>query len=204
MKHYNKLINKNCSATNRWSSAKGNITVEAAFVMPIILCAIFTLLYLTFYLHDKSKMQAMVDESLYKAGLSIKYGADIDCEDINIERFMENSIFLVITGYGEEEEKAIEKYLEDKLIKGFFLLRVSSIEVTVSRTNISIVIDAKAENMLPLLSYLLQPLTQVNINNSFSIHDPAETIRGAEVILETGDKIKGIHKLLEFLKNGLN
>ncbi len=202
MKQNDKLFSGNYKPANRY--LKGSITVEAAFVMPVIFCVIFTLLYLAFYLHDKSKMQSTIDEALYKAGVSIKYEADIDCEEIKIEQLMEKSIFSVITGYGEEEEIEIEEYLEDKLQKGFFLLRVSSIEVTVKSTNISIEVAAKAGNMLPLLNYLLRPITDLNLNNSFSIHDPAETIRGAEVILETGDKIKGVHKLLEFLKSGLN
>ena len=202
MKQNDKLFNGNYKPAIR--SLKGSITVEAAFVMPVIFCVIFTLLYLAFYLHDKSKIQSTIDEALYKAGVSIKYEADIGCEEIKIEQLMEKSIFSIITGYGEEEEIEIEEYLEDKLLKGFFLLRVSSIEVSVKRTNISIEVAAKAGNMLPLLNYLLQPTTDLNINNSFSIHDPAETIRGAEVILETGDKIKGVHKLLEFLKSGLN
>ncbi len=202
MKQNNKLFHEHRNPTKK--ALKGSITVEAAFVIPAIFCTIFTLIYLAFYLHDKSKMQSIIDEALYKAGLSIKYEADINCAEIKIEQLMEKSIFSVITGYGEEEEIEIKEYLEDKLSKRFFLLKVSSIEVIVRRTNISIEVGAKAENMLPLLNYLLQPITHLNINNSFSIHDPAETIRGVEVILETGDKIKGVHKLFEFLKSGLN
>lgn len=33
-----------------------SITVEAAFIMPIIILTIFALIYLAFYLHDKSRI----------------------------------------------------------------------------------------------------------------------------------------------------
>ncbi|MFT4143249.1 MAG: pilus assembly protein [Mobilitalea sp.] len=188
---------------NKGRFAKGSITVEAAFVIPIVFCVIFILLYLAFFLHDKCKIQGIVDQALYKTGLSIKYEADIS-KNITLEQLKEKSIFTVITGYGEDEEIKIEEYLDEKLFKGFFLLKVSSIEVTVERFKVYIGVSAKTKNNLPLLNFILNPITKLKASNIFSLHDPAEAIRGAEVILQTGDKIKGVHELLEMLKKGLH
>ena len=52
---------------------KGSITVEAAFIMPLIILVIFSIVYLSFYLHDYCKLQGTVDLALHKAIFSAKH-----------------------------------------------------------------------------------------------------------------------------------
>ena len=56
----------------------GSYTVEAAFIMPLILFVIIALCYLSFYMHDKIIIQSLADDAGYKVSGYKKHESDFE------------------------------------------------------------------------------------------------------------------------------
>ena len=57
--------------------AKASFTIEAVFIMPIVLFTVVSIIYISFYLHDYCRMQGITDMVLHKAAMNLKHEADI-------------------------------------------------------------------------------------------------------------------------------
>jgi TadE-like protein. len=177
-----------------------SLTVEAAFVMPIVFFTIIALMYLAFYLHDRNRMQTVADLSMQKAGLTLKHNADIVTGRVGYQKIGERGVFYLISHSSKNAEEQIKKYLVNQLSSGLFLLKPEEIEVECNQRKVSAKIVAKSEVPLPIFHGLFQQYSKTMIAGDFSIHNPTETIRCMEVILDTGSNIKGIDKLKNSLE----
>ena len=177
----------------------GSITIEAAFVMPIVIFAIVALIYLSFCLHDRCLLQGAVDQTLQKAELGVKHEEEFTTGAIDYEKINDRGVFYQIIGSTKNEEMNLDQYLQQKLSGGLFLYKLTSTQVKVGRFNISIEAEATAGKLLPFFYKIMKQFYILDITENASIHDPAETIRCAEVILDTGSSIKGVSELKEKL-----
>lgn len=183
---------------------KGSITVEAAYVMPIILLTIFALIYLAFYLKDINKIQAVTDITLHKAGLTLKHNSDLVTGRVSYEKINERGILYQLMGDSENNEKAIQKYIKKQISGELFVTKVKEIKVKVNNQELIITVKANTDLSLPMLNKLFKPHSVRIISGKYPIHNPAETIRCTEVILETGSSIKGMDKLKDMIDETFN
>ena len=174
-------------------TCKASITVEAAFVMPIITLTVVALLYLSFYLHDLCRIQGVVDMSLHKAGLLLKHEAELATAEIDYEHIKDQGIFNLWKEDSKEEE--LQAYLRMKLSKGLFLTKIADIESTLDNTKLSISVKTDTRISLPWVRERMASYSHSVISGEYPIHDPAETIRVCEVILDTASQIKGVDEL---------
>jgi hypothetical protein len=179
---------------------KGSITVEAAFIMPIVIFTIFALLYLAFYLHDMCRIQGTMDKTLHKASLSIKHVTNFKTDEILYEEISNRGIFYLAFGSTKEDENQIHNYLQQELAKGLFISTISRIVVDVSKTRITSAIEIETKVSLPGIKYIFDSLSNRIIKGEYPVHDPVESIRRAEVVLDTGSKIKGVEELKKKLE----
>lgn len=179
---------------------RGSITVEAAFVMPIVIITVFALIYLAFYLHDICKIQAVTDIIIHKAGITVKHDADIVTGDVDYEHINDRGVFYILLGSTDADEKQIKDYLIQKLSKGLFLVEVGNINVDVGKFKISASVQADATVTLPGVQNLFQVFSKTVIAEEYPVHNPAETIRLIEVVLDTGSSIKGVDEAKEKLE----
>lgn len=179
---------------------KGSITVEAAFVMPIVVLTVFALIYLAFYLHDYNKIQGTVDLVIHKAGITVKHDADIATGRMSYEDISDRGVFYLLTGDSQVEEHKIGELLGQELSKGLFITYIINTEVEACKLDIKINVLAKTKIGLPLFQNLLNNLLNINMERTYPVHNPAETIRVCEVILDTGSKIKGVDKLKDVIE----
>lgn len=183
---------------NTTETVKGNITVEAAMVMPIVILTVFSLIYLSFLLYDRNHIQGVVDRVLHDTTLILKYnpgeGAGLDYEGIE-----KRGIFNLLTRNKVEEKKNLENYLREELKKGLMQYEISEITAEVGIYQISIEVKVLTQIKLPILHKLFQEFSYRRTYASSPVHNPVDTIRIAEVILDTGENIKGV----EELKNAL-
>lgn len=179
----------------RIKTCKASITVEAAFVMPTILLAVFTILYLTFYLHDMCRVQGIVDETLHKAGLCVKYEADLNTDKVDYESIMERGVFDLLPGERAEVEQELQTYLQQRLAKGLFLSQIADVQAAVETTKLKITIRTESRIVIPWIKRFFEKYSDTVILGEYPIHDPAQTIRICEVILDTAAQVKGVDEL---------
>ena len=182
-------------------SRQGSIVVEAAFVMPIVIFTVFALIYLSFYLYDICMLQGRVDLILHKAGINLKHMADLQTGEIDYEIFFEQNSIDILSNSSDRKEAQIKQILSKELNHGLMVCRLKSVNAEVGALGIKISIEAEHKISLPFFAYLFQ---NIIITDSVPIHDPAETIRRDEIILETASEIKGLNTLKNKLENILN
>lgn len=182
---------------------QANITVEAAFVMPIVIYMLFALIYLAFFLHDWCIIQGKVDHVMLKAAITAKYDADSVTGEQVYEDIPEQGILHFLDTSAGENEIKITDHLRQELESNLFLSKLSSVEITKNIFGITISSGFRTDVRLPLFGQLFRQYSYMEISEYSPRHDPAETIRAAEVILNTGSEIKGMDKLKETIEEFL-
>ena len=176
------------------------MTVEAALLMPLILFVVFSLIYLAFYLHDISRIQGIVDDALKKASLSFKHDSNFITGETNYANINERGAFYLITGSTKQEEETLQKYLQNKLSRGLFITKISGIQTEANKWRIYIRVNVEISISTRGVMNFFDPIAYKIIDGTCSIHNPAETIRMTEVILNTGQKIKGMDAMKKKLE----
>ena len=197
-KHQNKHMTtpsfeSNCPTIN------GSITVEASFVMPFILLCIFALIYLSFYLQDKNRIQTVTDASLIKASFYFKHRSDLVTGRVDYTNIDDRGVFYMLTDTSPSKEEVVEKLIIAQLTGKLLLLSVKDIKVNVNHNKITAAVSADSEIPIPFITQLFKPYSLTVISEDYPMHNPAESIRCMEVILETGSKVKGISQLQDKL-----
>lgn len=181
----------------------GYFTVEAALVMPIVLFVIYALFYLSFYLHDICRIQNVADMVLSKAAFSIKHIAEINNGKVDYENINDRGVLYLLLGDTSKIEEDIKKHLSQELEDGLICSQIKEIKTKVSK--FSIRIEVTSDFILPLKGVYryFRPDKDNTLLVSCPIHNPAETVRAGEVLLESGKKIKGVEEFVNKIKNFL-
>ena len=183
---------------------RGSITVEAVFVMPVVVFAISALIYLAFYLHDYCRITATVDMVLQKTSVAVKHEAELATGIVSYEDINGRGVFYMLLTDAKDMEEQIARFLEDELSKGLFICHITKSDVRVGKLGIKITVWARGNINLPMFKTALGKIMQINLERTYPVHYPAETIRSCELILDTGSKIKGTDKLKEILDKFIN
>ncbi len=200
------IFNEKESKSNRRKDSgwDASITVEAAFVMPVVLCTVFALIYLTLQLHDICRIQGIMDKTLHQAGMLYKHRTELASDEINYAWIGDRGVFYDLFGDLSGEKEGVKRYLQQELSKGLFLLRITKLEAEVKKTKLRVRIEAETLISLPWVAPLFDGLSSMVLTGEYPVHNPAETIRICEVILDTGLQVKGVEllksKLEGFLK----
>jgi hypothetical protein len=138
----------------------------------------------------------MTDLVLHKAILNHKQVADIGTGKVNYDE-INKGIFSKIFRNSNEEERDIENYLSSLLSKGFFATRISDVHVSKETSNITIRVEGTFQIPLKGVQRMISGDKNLVVEAKAAYHNPADTVRISEVILDTGSKIKGFDKLKE-------
>ncbi|NLJ96676.1 MAG: hypothetical protein GX321_05945 [Clostridiales bacterium] len=177
-----------------------SFTIEAVFIMPIVIFVIVSIIYITIYLHDYNRIYSVADRILHKAILNVKHESDIETGKLYYDEIKRQGVFYQILGISDIKEKDIEEYLTKKLTEGLFATNITEVEVKGSRFKITITVKGKLKIPIKGLSHISALNRGLFIQVRGQVHNPADYIRISEVILDTGSKIKGIKELEEKIK----
>jgi hypothetical protein len=154
-------------------------------------------------LHDKCRVQGIVDKTLHKAELTIKHEADITTGEVYYDDIRSRGVFYLPFGSTETDKDNILNYLKNEFEDGLFLAKIKDIKVSVNKFTIKIAVGAEIPISLQGVSEFLESYSFIQVEEIGQIHNPEELIRLSEVILDTGSKIKGVEKLKEKLQKFL-
>ncbi len=186
---------------NKWPfMTKASITVEAAYVMPIVIYTIIVIIYLAFYLHDYCILQNAIDMTGLKASFYANQNSDMGENEIHYEAINSRGVFYQLVGDTSSVKQQVLHTLKRELENRMFLYDRISIQAEVDHKNIKVSLNAKRNIKLPIFSKIFRSMENTNISTSYPIHRPAETIRSMEVIMNTASEIKGVRELKEQLE----
>jgi hypothetical protein len=188
----------------RKGKIRGSFTVEAALLLPMIIFIICSLVYLGFYLHDRSRLEGLVDEVLMKGALSAKHEADIRTGKVDYANIRKRGVLYLLIGDTKQQEDQIEKYLWELSGQGFFLTEIRDIKVELGKYKLKITLEGEFKVPMRGIREFFDPNPQIIIEAERSIHNPAEFIRVSEVVLDTASKIKGFDELKKRIEDILN
>jgi len=179
---------------------RAQFTVEAVFVMPIVLFAIVAVIYISFYLYDYCRIQATTDLLLHKAVLNLNHEVDIESGKIFYEDIGKQGIFYQVFGISDTKLNYIGNLLAEKLSRGLLATEIRDIKVSASMSKVAIYVEGEFRIPIKGAADLLFRKRTVIVEAERERHNPANTVRISEVILQSGSKIKGLDKLKENLE----
>lgn len=175
---------------------KASFTIEAVFIMPIVLFTMVFIIYLSFYLHDYCRIRGITDGSLHKAAMNLKHEADIDSGRVNYDEINKGLLSRIFEN-SDSKETEIENYISKLLSKGLIATRITDVHVSKKLLNISVRVEGSFKFPLRSLQWIISFDKAMVVEAKSSYHYPADSVRISEVILDTGSKIKGFDKIKE-------
>jgi hypothetical protein len=175
---------------------KASFTIEAVFVMPVVLFTIIFIIYLSFCLHDYCKIRGLTDVALLKASMNLKHDAEITGGRVNLDK-LNDGLISSLLGKKDIKEQQIESHIRNLLSKGLIVTKITDVNVTMGVYDLSVRVEGYIKAPLKSLLWLISPDNTLVVEAKTTSHYPADTVRISEVILDTGSKIKGSDKLKE-------
>lgn len=183
----------------------GSYTIEAALIFPMILLIITALIYLGFFLHDQDKLESVINETLLTGRNLVRNEAQMDTGFIDYEVYNRRGLLYFLQDNLQEKREEIYNYLEAQLNKGFFIADIRSIDVTVSHTDISLIVEA--DMVLPfvgLLPFFSGSGTIFYGDNSAELGSNTEFLRVFSIFSGVAEKMPVINDNLVKLQQILN
>lgn len=175
----------------------GSYTVEAAFIMPLILFVIIALCYLSFYMHDKIIIQSLADDAGYKVSGYKKHESDFETGEIFYNRIGERGIFYFTFGDSEVND-SVEEFILNRLKGKLFITEVKNVKVKDSGYKISIEIKSKASFPFhKVRSYFSKNGEFIITNYKGKPHNPTEFVRAYHALTEIISDTKGFQMIKE-------
>jgi hypothetical protein len=188
----------------RWAPmTKASITIEAAYVMPLVIYVIIAIIYLAFYLHDYCILQNAIDMTVLKASFYANQPSDMGEDEIYYEAINSRGVFYQLIGDTSPIKQQVLYALKRELENSMFLYDRITLQTEVDHNNIKLIVSAKRNFKLPMFGMIFRSMEHTNLSTNYSIHQPAEAIRSMEVIMNTASEIKGVREFKEKLEKQL-
>lgn len=146
---------------------KGSTTVEAVFIVPIVLGVIFSLIIMIFYLHDYSTIKSYANLVLMESEESLTniYELASESSDGESKGFL-SSIFK-----GKSKVK-LEKGMMDELNKGLWFVKVEELSFGKNKIYRSIKIKSSGKVDFPIINIFLEEALSVSVNSRAIVVQP--------------------------------
>lgn len=176
--------------------------MEAAFILPTVLFIIVGLIYLGFYLHDKNKIQLIINEALIKARNHVQNETDVITGTIDYKTLMGRSILYSLDHNSDDRETTIYNFISNGLNRRLFIAALDTVTVNITHYNIEIqVISYMKFPFLGIKKLFSSSGIKVVQTNKSEIHYTTEFIRTFEVFSGVLDKVEIINNTLKRLQN---
>lgn len=173
------------------------MTVEAVFVIPIVIFVIFALMYLTFYLHDRVRVETIMEKALGKSDFLVLQRGNISGNSCNYEEINEEKNWGYFQGSYEKQEEEIKEYLEGELNKGFFLLDIKDMDCEIDGFAVKIKIEMRETISLNPVKSFWGEEDVFKLERERILHSPEEILR----IFEGLEMVMNYAEDFNFIKN---
>lgn len=175
---------------------EGSFTLEAVFIVPIVLFILFAVIDMSFYLHDQCVLHSVSDQLVFE--LCHVREKETGRKEVIYEDAQEQSSVLGLS-LSREEKQRVNEVLRESLKQRLFISQYSGCEITILFHRLTLISIANARIPMPFLKMLL-PGQEIKVCSSGSIHDPAMTVRYEKMIYEEFERTKISTKLQELIE----
>lgn len=179
---------------------RASYTVEAALILPMVIFVIMALIYMSFYMHDKMKIQAIINSNILQGGLMVKHEWNTDNNETDYINIDNRGIYYPVIGETEDEVHKIKENLKNELSGKLYIAEIRDIVVEADHLKLSIKIEAVMNiSILRVKDFFTGNGTHLMLSGNGRIHYPAEFVRQIDMVEEMINDRDGYGKVLEKL-----
>lgn len=179
---------------------RGSMTVEAAFVFPIVFFVVVALCYFTFYMCDRTIIQGTVQELVEKESICVKEDTVLG-KKRDYSKISEKGIFYILKDLSSQNtdlSKELTKQGKEKLNLG----KITRVDTKVTHTEVEATITVETTiGVSQVKKYFTGTPLQYRVTVKTPVHNPAEFARGFKAVGETIDSVKGLKQLKNNLQD---
>lgn len=184
---------------------QGSYTVEMALIFPIVFFVIISLIYMTFYMHDKVRIQSVADQAVIYGSELVKHEKTDKHMDIDYSCLDNRGIYFPLIGDLQKENKILQSYVTEKLKRGLIIGEVTDVHIDLSKKEVEIKIKVNMKiGILRAKEFFSGSGTNITIVGKGRVHYPAEFVRQFDVIEGIVDDIQGYDDLINKLQRQLD
>lgn len=180
---------------------QASITVEAAFLIPIIIVAIMALIYLTFYLHDRVRLEEVVEKALGQGNFLMAQRSQAEGKACNYAYLNEPGNWGYLRSSYETDGQEIKNYISENLNQGFFLLEEEDVFCKADGFSIVVKVKMKASISLNPVKNFWKETPEFVLERSVSIHKPEEILRAYDGLQMVIDSTSGFLFVKNYIEN---
>lgn len=183
----------------KWNAS---FTVEAAFIVPLVVGLLFLMINATLYLHDVTTAKAMLTKAASQGAAFVNYNVYPGTDYVLYERMLDEGFFLrLLRDDDKEAEQILAMYLQKELAGALFLAEAEEVIVCVDggTLRMSCVLNGE-KGLWGLGSFGVGDFFCQEVEASAPCTDTTQWSRIVTTILRTGERIKGIQAVMEKLR----
>jgi hypothetical protein len=180
---------------------QGSFTIEASFIMPLVIFVIITLVYIGFYLHDMTYLQGLANEGALKGAKALTYPE----RDLEIGRIEYSSMldrFLYWRFMNHHNTEYLESYIKNQIGQNVFQVNTqkthveTEVEKNLLHTYVKVSIRAPFETpfrFVPMLMNRGEGL-YIQVHSKAQMPDASEFIRNIQLMDQMAEEITILQK----------
>lgn len=191
----------------KWSkkSCIGSFTIEAAYIMPLLVFIILAVVYITIYLHNLTLFQSRMNQAILTAEEVFTYECNPYSGRIDYNSILNRDITSIFSGVSDKKKLLLTEYLNEINREGYIYSHIEGLSISDSMTKISISAEMVMDISIPdMFTALYDKLKVTKLTRCRSIPGREEKQRIYSVIKDTVIQIKGVEEILEKVKNLLS
>lgn len=184
----------------RWKEERGSLTVEAAFVFPIVFFVLLAVIYMCFYQADKSNAGIIVHQAAEEQAVCMKEQIELGKEK-DEKSLSKHKLFYFLQSTSDVENKRkeqVKELLSDKLMVG--TVENVSVEAGYTKVTVSATVSMNI-GISRIKEFFTGTPLQYKTAITVPVHNPSEFARIYDAMGEMLDDVKGFQKVKEKLRN---
>ena len=164
-----------------------SMTVEASFVIPMVIFVIFALMYQAFHLHDRVRMETVMERALGKGDFLVSQRGGEKGSSYEYENINEKGNWGYFQSDYKELEEEVGNYLKEELERGFYTFQIERCICKIDGFTLQIkIIMRKTISFHPIKNFLGEA-SYVILERKRVLHSPEELLRvreGLDIMIE--------------------
>jgi len=171
---------------------KGNITVEAAIIFPVIFFCIIAVMFAGIFLYQQVLLQSLANRAVERGAATwTNHHREISSGMVEIDKLVDEGLYWRIIDFDKDDkEKNLNKYIEDRMntysiLKGTHQIANIDLKNYIVYRKLFVTVQSRYKNpaasIMKMFGY--DEYFTVSVTSQSIINDPVEFIRNTDFIM---------------------